>query len=148
MDGAFFLTFSRKYGILERMKLTNGQVEIGMVIREVAPPPDNDPFGDYVDLTRAVACMVDGAQKLVNPRVMQQRFQAAWTACAKLWMAENNRILKDCLGDSFDTVCAHPNGRDAFGRILKRVKETHGELSPGMTVNVEVDDILEELNIS
>lgn len=129
--------------------LTDRQVDIMSAIRKIAPPPENDSWGDYMDFIRAVAAMIDGAQTLARPCKIQRHFQAAWEACAKLWTAENNRILRDCLGgqEGFDAVYAHPKGRDAFGRILKRVRDTHGELSPGMIVEVEVDDILQELDI-
>lgn len=125
------------------------QLDIASAIREVIPPPDNEVWGAFTDLIRAVAAIVDGAETLVNPKLQQDRFQAAWEACAKLWSAENNRILRDCLGgqEDFNRVAEHPNGQDAFGRILQRVRETHGDLSPGMVVEVEVNDILEELDI-
>lgn len=129
--------------------LTNRQVEICTAIREIAPPPENKSWGDYLDFIRAVAAMIDGAQTLTRPCKIQRHFQAAWEACAKLWVAENNRILRDCLGgqEGFDAVRAHPNGQNAFGRILKRVRDTHGDMSPGMTVEVKVDDILFDLDI-
>lgn len=138
-----------KKGYTTAMKLNARQMEIATAIREITQVPDNESWGDFTDLMRAFACMIEGSENLVKPKIMQQHFQHAWDASAKLWMFENNRILRDCLGgqEDFDRVAEHPNGRDAFGRILQRVREVHGNLSPGMVVAVNVDDILEELDI-
>lgn len=130
--------------------LNERQMDIVTAIREVAPPPDSEAWGDYTDVLRAVAKIVDGCKVLVNPRELQKSFEVAWRAAALIWLKENNRILRDCLGGQkdFDQVMAHPNGRMAFRRILERVQETHGELTVGMAVEeVEVRDILEELDI-
>lgn len=127
--------------------LNNRQVELGTAIREIVPPPDSESWGHHMDLTRAVAKILDSSRVLTNPREVQKSFQAAWAASAGIWLSESHRILRDSLGgqDDFDRVQEHPNGRKAFSRILDRVKETHGELQAGMAV--EVDDILLDLDI-
>ncbi len=129
--------------------LNERQMDIGTAIREIAPPPDNDSWGDYVDMTRALAAIIDANNVLTHPQRLQKSFQAAWAASAKLWMAESERILRGCVGgkEDFDRIQSHPNGRKAFDRILARVKETHGELKVGVAVEVEVDDILFDLEI-
>lgn len=126
------------------MELTDRQSEIRMAINEVAKTPVNDSWGDFIDFTRAVATMIEGVETLVSPQVMEKRFSAAWQAFAKICVAENNRILRDCLGsdEEFDRVKNHPNGGNALGRILRRVKDVHGELTPGMSIDVDIDDIL------
>ena len=127
-----------------KRELTERQTDFSISIREVAKTPDNESWGAFIDFTRAVATMLEGAESLVHPTEMQKRFAGTWEAYAKMWSTEHNRILRDCLGSQkeFDRVRSHPNGRSAIGRILSRVKEIHGELSPGMSVNVDVGDIL------
>lgn len=91
--------------------------------------------------------MLEGAESLIHPTEMQKHFSAAWESYAVgVWAGEHNRIVRDCLGGSqkeFERVKAHPNGRAAIQRIISRVKEVHGELTPGMKVNdVDIGDIL------
>ncbi len=127
--------------------LTDRQAELSVAIREVANIPDNDSWGPFGDFTRAVACMIDGAEGLRHPSEMQKRFAGAWAAYAKMWATEHNRIVRECLGGSqkeLERVKSHPNGRAAIGKILNRVKEVHGDLTPGMAINVNVGDILLE----
>ena len=129
--------------------LNERQMDIGTAIRVAAPPPEGEAWGDYLDLTRAVAKIVDSGNVLVHPTEVQKSFQAAWIASSNLWLNESNRILRDCLGGQadYDRVAEHPNGKNAFKRILKRIKETHGELTAGMVTEIEVEDILLELEI-
>ena len=129
--------------------LNERQMDIGTAIRAAAPPPEGEMWGDYMDLTRAAAVIVDSGTVLMPPIEVQKVFQVAWKATATLWKSECNRILRDSLGgqESFDRVEEHPNGKKAFCRILKRVEATHGELMTGMAVEINVDDILLELEI-
>ena len=128
-------------------EFTERQTDFSIAIREVANTPDNESWGAFTDFTRAVSTMLEGAESLVHPTEMQKRFAGVWEAYAKMWTTEHNRIVRDCLGSQqeFDRVKNHPNGRTAIGRILNRVKEVHGELTPGMNVDVDVGDILDEL---
>lgn len=127
-----------------KSKLTDRQTEIAISVRELAKTPENDSWGDFVDFTRAVATMIEGVEALIHPSEMQTRFSQAWQAYANLWGTEHNRIIRDCLGsdEEFERIKAHPNGRNVIGRILSRVKEVHGDITPGMAVNVDVADIL------
>ena len=121
------------------------QTELAIAIREAVKTPDDDQlWGDFTDFTRAIATLIEGAETLTRPQDMHSRFSVAWKASAKLWTASNNRIIRNCLGsqEEYDRVMNHPNGRNARGRILSRVKEIHGELTPGMDVDVDVGDIL------
>lgn len=129
---------------MKRELLTDRQADFAIAIREVSKTPDNEAWGACTDFTRAVATMLEGAESLIHPSEMDKRFKAAWEASAKLWTTEHNRIVRDCLGSQkeLDRVRAHPNGRAAIVRILSRVKEIHGELTPGMSIDVDVGDIL------
>ncbi len=128
------------------MKLNDRQFELATAIREIANVPDSEAWGDFIDFTRAMASMLEGAETLAHPNEMQKRFSAAWHASAALWGTEHRRIFKDCLGgqEAYDRVKAHPNGNAALSRILSRVKETHGNITPGMSVNVDIGDILSD----
>lgn len=128
-----------------KQELTERQIELAIAIREVTKTPTNDSWGAFTDLTRAVAQIVEGAESLIHPTEMQKRFARAWESHAKMWLGEHDRIIRDCLGGSqkeFDRVRSHPNGGTAIRRILSRVKEVYGELTPGMKVDVNVSDIL------
>ena len=130
---------------MKRELLTDRQTDIAIAIREVVKTPDSEAWACFTDFTRAVATMLEGAEGLIHTTEMQQRFARAWEAYApKLWSTEHNRIVRDCLGsqEEFDRVKAHPNGRAAIVRILSRVKEIHGDLTPGMSIDVDVGDIL------
>lgn len=129
-----------------RRELTERQSEVAIALREVAKTPNSEAWGAFTDFISSVAQIVEGVESLINPFEMQKRFAGAWEACAKIWMDENYRIVRDCLGSDaeFERVRNHPNGRTAIGRILNRVREVHGELTPGMVINVEVGDILVE----
>lgn len=135
--------FAQKWYTLG-MRLNDRQLDIRIALAAIAKVPISDSWGDFIDMTRAIASMVEGAETLVHPTEMQTRFAVAWQAYAKMWSGEHNRIIRDCLGSQaeFDRVKSHPNGRTAINRILQRVKEVHGKLTPGMEVNVSVDDIL------
>lgn len=131
-----------------KQKLTDRQAEIAIAVREVAKTPDNESWGAFVDFTRAIAAMIEGAESLAHPLDMQKRNRVVWEAYSKMWLQAHDQIVKDCLGSQreFDRVKSHPEGKDAIARILSRVKEVHGELTPGMEVNVNVGDIIAELD--
>lgn len=130
-----------------KQELTDRQTDFSIAIREIAKIPDGESWGVFTDFLRSISLTIEGAESLIPPTDMQVRFAGAWEAYAKMWGAEHNRIVRDCLGSQkeFDRVRNHPNGRSAIGRILSRVKEIHGELTPGMEVNVDVKDILYEM---
>lgn len=127
------------------MELTDRQHEIAMAIRQATKVPDNDSWGDCIDFIRALAIIVEGAETLVMPAEMSKLFGAAWDAVAKMWATEHIGILVECLGSKaeYERIRDHPNGRMAFGQILKRVQDTY-EMSVGMSGKVEVADILYE----
>lgn len=129
-----------------KQEMTERQAEIAIALREVAKTPENESWGAFIDFISAAATMVEGVESLVHPAKMQPRFAVAWQAYAEMWQTEYNRIIRDCLGsqEEFDRVKSHPNGGNAIGRILSRVKQIHGELTPGMAVKVDVGDILLE----
>lgn len=127
-----------------KQAFTERETDFAIAIREVANTPDNESWGVFTDFTREVSRMLEGAEGLVHPTEMQKRFAGAWELYAKMWTTENKRIVRDCLGsqEEYDRIKGHPNGRSAIVRILSRVKEIHGELTPGMNVDVDVKDIL------
>lgn len=136
------------------MRLNDRQRELATSLRGLVTVPEGVAWGDFIDFTAALAAMLEGAETLTHPMKMQKRFQAAWSASAGLWNTEHKRILRDCLGGGehgqkeFERVKAHPNGSDVLGRILTRVKETHGPLTTGMFVDVgtlRIGEILDEL---
>jgi len=128
------------------MQLTDRQLEIVMAIREIAKVPESECWGAFIDFTGAIATMVEGAESLIHPSLMQQRFAAAWEAYANVWTTEHNRILRDCVRNK--EQLEHVKTRPYLVRqIIERVQEVHGELTPGMSVDdVDVTDILESLN--
>ncbi len=129
-----------------KQQLTARQLDIAVALREVIKTPDTEAWGACTDFTRAVSVMFEGVEGLIHPVKMQKRFALAWEAYVAVWSSEHNRILRDCLGGQkeFDRVKSHPNGKNALGRILLRVVETHGHLTSGMVVDVEVADILSD----
>lgn len=129
---------------MKRELLTDRQTDIAIAIREVVKTPDSEAWACFTDFTRAVATMLEGAEGLIHITEMDKRFKGAWQAYANMWAAEHNRIIRDCLGSQkeFDRVRSHPNGRAAIGRIMSRIREVHGEITPGMNVDVDVGDIL------
>lgn len=132
------------------MELTNRQIEVSAAIREIVNIPGGESWGKFTDVMRAMSQMLEGAESLVHPAEMQKRFSRAWESYAGMWAGEHNRIVRDCLGGSqqeFERVRNHPNGKAAIGRILTRVKEVHGELTPGMEIDVNVGDILDDLEL-
>lgn len=133
-----------------RQRLTDRQIEVSIGVREIVKIPDGDSWGPFTDVMRAMSQMIEGTESLVNPGEMQKRFSRAWELYAKMWAGEHNRIVRDCLGGSqreFERVRSHPNGKAAIGRILTRVREVHGELTPGMEIDVNVGDILDDLEL-
>lgn len=146
---------------MEVENLTTRQLEIAIALREgIFGTEDNgklaggDPdklsehssWGAMTDLLRVIATVIEGAEDLLNPREMDKRFKAAWMTYARLYKSEHHRMMRDCLGGQaeFDRVNSHPNGHNALCRIMERILRTHGELKPGMVVDVEVGDILLE----
>ncbi len=129
-----------------KQQLTDRQADIAIALRAVVKTPTTESWGDFTDFISAVSVMVVGAEGLIHPIKMQESFFRAWKAYGAVWSSEHNRILRDCLGGQkeFDRVKNHPNGRAALGRILSRVQEVHGDITPGMKVDVEVGDILFE----
>lgn len=94
----------------------------------------------------AVSDLLEGAEKLVSPPEMDKRMKAIWDAYSTVWMGCLNRIVGDCVGgpENLKRIQEHPNGGRAKARILQRVKKQHGEITPGTTATVEVEDILLE----
>jgi len=129
---------------MKQKVFNNRQTELAIALREATKAPeDEQSWGNFTDFTRAIAALIEGAETLARPADMHGLFSEAWKASAKLWTTENNRIIQSCLGDEYERVMNHPNGRNVKGRILSRVKEVHGNLTPGMIVDdVDVDDIL------
>lgn len=123
----------------------NRQTELAIAIREAAKTPDDEHlWGNFTDFTRAIAALIEGAETLTRPKDMHKKFSIAWKASAELWTAANDRIIRNCLGsqEEYNRVMNHPNARNARGRILSRVKEVYGDLTPGMEIDVDVGDIL------
>ena len=98
------------------------------------------PF-DFVD---ALAVVVDGANKLVDSDEMATRFTAAWHAYASVFTTEHGRIVEGVVGDAalWQRIRAHPDGREAVAEIIERIHAVHGEIVPGMDVELDVTDIL------
>ncbi|KKL52399.1 hypothetical protein LCGC14_2285830 [marine sediment metagenome] len=122
------------------------RTDFAIALRQIAKSPSNDSWTAFTDLITAVSSILEGAEGLIPPQEMQARFAAAWQASAKVWQAEIPRIVGDCLGgpEEFERIRSHPNGGNVIGRILTRVREVHGDLTPGMVVDIEVGDILVE----
>lgn len=129
-----------------KQELNDRQTEIAIAIREVAKIPDSESWGAFNDFTRAIATIIEGAETLTRPQEMNKRFGSAWQAAAKIWSTETHRIILDCLGseEEYQRISHHPNGHKTIKRILSRVKEVHGNLTPGMEIDVDIDDILIE----
>lgn len=132
------------YTLSMKQELNNRQTEIAIAIREIVKIPDNESWGAFNDFTRAIATMIEGAETLTQPIEMNKRFGRAWKSGAQIWSIENRRIVQDCLGgeEKYNEVRTHPNGNKTIRRILSRIKEVYGDLTPGMTVDVDVGDIL------
>lgn len=128
--------------------MTDRQAEIASGLREIAKTPDTeDAWGPFVDFTQAMATMIEGVESMATPKEMEKRFSRAWAAAAKVFVVSHQRIVRDCLGGQpeLDRVINHPDARNIMARIVDRVREVHGELTPGMTVDdVDVADILDE----
>ena len=128
------------------MELNDRQFELVANLRSITKVPDNESWGPFEDFMRALAVVIEGAESLVDPFEMCNRFNLAWDQRQNLWAAEQIRILVNCLGskEEYDRLRDHPNGGLALGRILLRVQETYDELAMGMDCKVEVADILYE----
>lgn len=128
-----------------KRELTERQTELAIVIREATKTPrDEASWGPFTDFMRSIAEMVEGAETLIHPAQMQKRFARGWESYARLWGGVHNQIIRDCLGseEEFERVRNHPKGKTVICRILNRVKEVHGALTPGMEVDIDIDDIL------
>lgn len=122
-----------------------------MALRAVAKIPDTDSWGSFQDCISAIATIIEGVESLTHPQEMQKRLQQVWQSCAEAWRVEHERIILECLGgtEEVQLVKSHPNGKNAIGRILERVREIHGgRIMPGMDMDdVEVGDILSDEQI-
>lgn len=129
--------------------LTDRQTELAIVIREATKTPRDEAWGPFTDFTRSIAEMTEGAEVLIHPAQMQKRFARGWESYARLYPCVHDLVMRDCLGsqEELDRVKNHPKGRKAIQRILSRVRETYGGLTPGMTVDVKslhIEDILSD----
>jgi len=89
--------------------------------------------------------MLEGVETLERPKDMQKRFSAAWSACANVITEERQRIAKDALGEDYERVMKHPNSLKIVGRVVRRVKDECGELSPDIVVGeINLEDIMAE----
>ena len=124
--------------------LTERQTELAIVIREATKTPRDEAWGRFTDFMRAIAEMVEGAEALIHPAQMQKRFARGWESYARLWAGVHNQVIRDCLGgeEEFERMRNHPRGKAVICRILNRVREVHGALTPGMEVDIDIDDIL------
>lgn len=135
------------YTVSMKRVLTDRQTELAIVIREATKTPRDEAWGPFTDFTRSIAEMTEGAEVLIHPAQMQKRFARGWESYARLWESVHNQIVRDCLGSQEEFVRNHPKGRKAIQRILSRVRETYGGLTPGMTVDVKslhIEDILSD----
>jgi len=134
------------------MILNDRQHEIAATLWEVSQTPDDSSWGDKIDFLSHLATMIVGLENFINPQEMSQKFQFAWESYAGVWKENADQIIKNCLGQKeYDRVNNHPNiaaVRAVKGRILLRIQEVHGDITPNMKVNIEVKDIvLDELGL-
>jgi len=127
------------------MRLNNRQIELAIALKEIVKTPKGAAWGEFTDFRRAVARILEGAETLERPKEMQKRFSAAWKACASLVSSERQRIAKDALGEDYERVMNHPNSLKIVGRVVRRVKDERGELSPDIVVGeINLEDIMAE----
>ena len=126
------------------MKLTDEQRDRAERVREILNIQDfSDPFPAF-DFTDALGAIIEGSETLANPQEMSGRFNAAWQAYAGIWGVELNRACQKAVGDEalWKRVKDAPNGQDAVAAILTRIQAVHGEIVPGMNIEIDVGDIL------
>jgi hypothetical protein len=128
------------------MKLTPEQTTKAREVRAIF---DTSQFRELVlayDFSDAMALILDGVNTLADPGEMQARFNQLWAAYARLWSSENRHIIVEALGGDgalWDRITEHPNGAVVGHGIMERIRDAHGELTPGMKVDiVHVDDLL------
>lgn len=133
------------------MRLNDNQQEKAIGLRELltkARPEGAVEWAAYMDFTRALGKMLDGADHIQMPTEIKQVFDQAWKAYIRLWGALNNRILTEALGDEelLNKVKEHRNGKTIVNRILQRIKEQNGGVitSEVDARSTEVTDILSE----
>lgn len=128
------------------MDMTDEQCAKARLVRDILDVQAfSDPFLPF-DFTDAIGAIMDGVEKLAKPDEMGQRFNAAWSAYARIHANEYQSAVVQALGDDkalWEQVRGHPNGCDATSEILDRIQAVHGDITPGMEVDgIDVSDIL------
>ena len=106
-----------------------------------------DMFGEQPlanTLSEAMGQLLEGAEQLWHPRHMQTVCHVVMSAYAQLWGDEHRAAVIQALGSKtlFMQICRLPNCGIIVERILGRITAKYGQLRPGMTIDVAIDDIL------
>ncbi len=135
------------------MELNPRQFELAIRVRtellKNVPRPEGDDWVRFIDITRAVAVMLDGLGSLTNSKQINQAFRVGYVAFSALCIDEHNRILVDLLGeDGHRRMREHPEGRAMYRDIMARVEAAHGAEKPPIgNLQVDVEDILIALSL-
>ena len=126
------------------------QKQMAEKVRELYEPTEFIEVGSAFTLGDAIAKIIDGTTKGILPWKMQTHFNLAWKAYGKIITAEHKEITKNLLGDKrFEAVINSGNSAkiDALViRIAERVAEEYGSISPGVKIEIDVEDIFAEIN--
>ena len=110
---------------------------------------DTSPFeeqGAAFCFTETMAAILDAAQGLKRPQLVNELFRAAWQNYAAMWNVEHQAALEEILGEErFQQLKDH----DETATVTRQIFERIGGLQPGQGFgDVDINDILEEAGIT